>query len=33
VLADQPPQILDRPLLAARVAIAVVQQQDHGLQG
>ena len=33
VLADQPLQILDRPLLPARMAIAVVQQQDHGLQG
>ena len=33
VLADQPREILDRPLLPARVAIAVVQQQDHGLQG
>ena len=33
VLADQPREILDRPLLAARMAIAVMQQQDHGLQG
>jgi hypothetical protein len=33
VLADQPLQILHRPLLPARMAVAVVQQQDHGLQG
>ena len=33
VLADQPREILDRPLLAARVAVAVVEQQDHGRQG
>ena len=33
VLADQPRKILDRPLLPARMAIAVVQQEDHGLQG
>ena len=30
VLADQPREVLDGPLLAAGQAVAVVQQQDHG---
>ncbi len=30
VLADQPREILDRALLAAREAVAVVQEEDHG---
>ena len=30
LLADQPREIVDRPLLAAGMAVAVVQKQDHG---
>ena len=30
VLADQPRQVLDRALLAAGDAVAVVEEQDHG---
>ena len=29
VLADQPREVLDRPLLPAGQAVAVVQEQDH----
>ena len=30
VLAQQPQEVLDRALLAARDAVAVVQEEDHG---
>ena len=30
MLADQPREIVDGPLLAAGMAVTVVQQQDHG---
>ena len=33
VLADQPSQVGDGPLLTAREAVAVVQQQDHVARG
>jgi hypothetical protein len=32
VFADQPPEVLDRSLLAAHVAVAVVEEEDHAAQ-